>query len=39
MKLLFDFLPLILFFATFRYAEGHKDWAAVSATSAAALRA
>jgi intracellular septation protein len=32
MKLLFDFLPLILFFATFRYAEGHKDWAAAFAT-------
>jgi intracellular septation protein len=28
MKLLFDFLPIILFFATFKYAEGHKDWAA-----------
>jgi intracellular septation protein len=28
MKLLFDFLPLILFFATFKYGEGHKDWAA-----------
>lgn len=32
MKLLFDFLPLILFFATFRYAEGHKDWAAAFAS-------
>ena len=32
MKLLFDLLPLILFFATFRYAEGHKDWAAAFAT-------
>lgn len=28
MKLLFDFLPIVLFFATFRYAEGHKEWAA-----------
>jgi intracellular septation protein len=28
MKLLFDFLPILLFFATFRYAEGHKVWAA-----------
>jgi intracellular septation protein len=31
MKLLFDFLPILLFFATFRYAEGHKDWAAALA--------
>lgn len=28
MKLLFDFLPIVLFFATFKYAEGHKAWAA-----------
>ncbi|NDY90763.1 septation protein A [Ideonella livida] len=28
MKLLLDFLPLILFFGTFKYAESHKDWAA-----------
>ncbi len=28
MKLLFDFLPIILFFGTFKYAEGNKDWAA-----------
>lgn len=28
MKLLLDFLPLILFFGTFKYGEGHKDWAA-----------
>jgi intracellular septation protein len=28
MKLLFDFLPIILFFAAFKYAEGNKDWAA-----------
>ena len=28
MKLLFDFLPIVLFFVTFKYAEGQKDWAA-----------
>ena len=28
MKLLFDFLPIVLFFATFRIAEAQKDWAA-----------
>jgi intracellular septation protein len=33
MKLLFDFLPIVLFFATFKYAEGHKDWAAALANS------
>lgn len=27
MKLLLDFLPLILFFATFRYADKNADWA------------
>lgn len=27
MKLLFDFLPIILFFATFKFAEGNKEWA------------
>ena len=32
MKLLLDFLPIILFFGTFRYADGHKDWAATFAT-------
>jgi intracellular septation protein len=32
MKLLLDFLPIILFFGTFRYAEGHKEWAAAFAT-------
>ncbi len=32
MKLLFDFLPILLFFATFKYAEGHKDWAAALAS-------
>jgi len=33
MKLLLDFLPIILFFATFKYAEAHKDWAAAFATT------
>jgi intracellular septation protein len=28
MKILFDFLPIFLFFGTFKYAEGRKDWAA-----------
>ena len=28
MKILFDFLPILLFFGTFKYAEGQKDWAA-----------
>jgi intracellular septation protein len=32
MKLLLDFLPIILFFVTFKYAEGNKDWAADFAT-------
>jgi intracellular septation protein len=32
MKLLLDFLPIILFFGTFKYAEGHKEWAAEFAT-------
>lgn len=32
MKLLFDFLPIVLFFGTFKYAEGHKDWAAALAS-------
>ena len=32
MKLLLDFLPLILFFATFRYADGNSDWAAAFST-------
>ncbi len=31
MKLLFDFLPIILFFASFKYAEHNKDWAATFA--------
>ncbi|MBV8122485.1 MAG: septation protein A [Burkholderiaceae bacterium] len=32
MKILLDFLPLILFFGTFKYAENHKDWAAAFAS-------
>jgi intracellular septation protein len=28
MKLLLDFLPILLFFGTFKYAEGNKAWAA-----------
>jgi intracellular septation protein len=28
MKFLLDFLPIILFFGTFTYADGHKEWAA-----------
>ena len=32
MKILFDFLPIALFFGMFKYAEGHKDWAAATAT-------
>ena len=32
MKILFDFLPIALFFGMFKYAEGHKDWAASIAT-------
>jgi intracellular septation protein len=32
MKLLLDFLPIILFFGTFKYAEAHGDWAARFAT-------
>ncbi len=32
MKLLLDFLPLILFFGTFKYAESHKEWAAAFAS-------
>lgn len=34
MKLFLDFLPLILFFGTFQYADKHKEWAAAFATSA-----
>jgi intracellular septation protein len=32
MKLLLDFLPIILFFGTFKYAEANKAWAATFAT-------
>jgi intracellular septation protein len=32
MKLLFDFLPILLFFGAFKYAEGQQDWAAQFAT-------
>ena len=32
MKILFDFLPIILFFGMFKYAEGNTEWAARSAT-------
>ncbi len=32
MKLLLDFLPILLFFGAFKYAEAHKDWAASFAT-------
>ena len=32
MKILFDFLPIVLFFGMFKYAEGHKEWAASTAT-------
>lgn len=32
MKFFLDFLPILLFFATFKYAEGNKDWAATFAT-------
>ena len=28
MKILFNFLPILLFFGTFKYAEGQKEWAA-----------
>ncbi len=33
MKLLLDFLPIILFFAAFKYAESHKAWASDFATA------
>ena len=32
MKIMFDFLPIALFFGMFKYAEGHKDWAAAVGT-------
>ncbi len=33
MKFLLDFLPLILFFGGFRYAEANKEWAAAFASA------
>jgi cell division protein FtsB len=38
MKLLLDFLPVILFFGTFKYGEANKDWAAAFATENEKLR-
>jgi intracellular septation protein len=32
MKILFDFLPIALFFGMFKYAENHRDWAASTAS-------
>jgi intracellular septation protein len=32
MRLLLDFLPILLFFGSYRLAENHKDWAAAFAT-------
>ena len=32
MKILFDFLPIALFFGMFKYAEGNREWAAAVAT-------
>jgi intracellular septation protein len=32
MKLLFDFLPIVLFFSMYKYADSHKEWAAKFAT-------
>ena len=32
MKLIADFLPILLFFGTFKYAEGQKEWAAAFAS-------
>jgi intracellular septation protein len=32
MKILFDFLPIALFFGMFKYAESDRDWAASTAT-------
>ena len=32
MKILFDFLPIALFFGMFKYADGNRDWAAGVAT-------
>lgn len=33
MKLLLDFLPILLFFVTYKYAEGNADWAATFAST------
>ena len=33
MKFLLDFLPLLLFFGTFKFADAHKDWAASFASN------
>jgi intracellular septation protein len=32
MKLLFDFFPLVLFYAAFKYAKAHAEWAAATLT-------
>ena len=32
MKIFFDFLPILLFFGMFKYAESNRDWAASTAT-------
>ncbi len=32
MKILLDFLPIVLFFGMFKYAEGQPEWAAATAT-------
>lgn len=32
MKILFDFLPIALFFGMFKYADGHREWAAAFGT-------
>ncbi|MGY4829464.1 septation protein A [Sphaerotilaceae bacterium SBD11-9] len=33
MKFLLDFLPLLLFFGTFKFADAHKEWAAAFASN------
>ncbi|HEX3142060.1 MAG TPA: septation protein A [Rhizobacter sp.] len=33
MKFLLDFLPLLLFFGTFKFADAHKEWAAALASN------
>jgi len=32
MKLILDFLPILMFFAVFKYGEGHSEWAAAFAS-------